>query len=131
LFFGHAARLSKVALAILRYYKQTQVQAECVLINLQTYNDTESAMMNLDQYVVEHQLRLAQETLQRRGDKTDELMHLTRTLEMMTSLNRKLRAQLDSVQKDCDDWREQAQMAQSLLAEQRTAAFDAAAGSKH
>jgi hypothetical protein len=88
-------------------------------------------MMNVDQYIVEYQLRQAEEQLHRRKDQDNELVRLTRLLEMMTSLNRALRGRLDDMQKSRDDWREQAQMAQGLLAEQRTAHIDAASASKH
>jgi hypothetical protein len=85
----------------------------------------------MDKQMVERQLRLAEEHLQRRKDRDDEIVRLTNTLEMTTRLVCMLRAQLADMQKSRDDWREEAQMARDLLAQQRTAPMDAATSSKH
>jgi hypothetical protein len=66
-------------------------------------------MANVSAEMVEYRLQQAHQHLQRRKDQTDEIARLTRLLEMMTSLNCDLRAQLDSTRKDRDTWREQAQ----------------------
>jgi hypothetical protein len=85
----------------------------------------------MDQQMVEQQLRQAEQHLQHRKDQDDEIVRLTNTLEMTTRLVCMLRTQLADMQKSRDDWREEAQMARDLLAEQRTAPIDAATSSKH
>jgi hypothetical protein len=73
----------------------------------------------MDQQIVEHQLRQAQDVLQRRQDQIDKTAGLTNTSEMTNRLVCMLRTQLADMRQSRDTWREKAETAQRLLAKER------------